>query len=147
MKISSQVRAVQRDSPDGLRGVPSPAGPLRGSVRRGPQELPAQGQPGTVPEAAGQGRDGGGVLQRGEDAERRVDAAEGRQVQHLQDRQRVGDAGPGDYGRKTHPLSEGFRRKSCPRASKVCPLSSLLLILSSLLKYYRQRLLVQTKRF
>ena len=50
---------------------------------------------GPVPEAACEGGDGGVVLQRGEDAEQRVDAAEGGQVQHLQDRQRVGAARPG----------------------------------------------------
>ena len=33
---------------DGLRGLPAPARPLRGTVRRGPKELPPQGQQGNA---------------------------------------------------------------------------------------------------
>ena len=52
---------------------------------------------GPVPEAPGEGGDGGVVLQRRADAERGVEAAASGQVQHLQDRQRVGRAGPGTF--------------------------------------------------
>ena len=76
-------------------------------------ELQLATEQGPVPEAAGEGWDGGVVLQRGEEDERGVDAAEGRQVQLLQDRQRVGGARSGKasgavYTVEFRPLSEFF---------------------------------------